>query len=157
MADDLTIREVLDQLRTYYAKQVKPFEKLPQVIEAAVQIIEMDLPAARRELSGVMEQLTVLRASKPDVEIEVATAQARVKTAQDEAAMAEREAQRRINAAAQMVEIRETRLTRDFDEKQAGQEREFTHRREALTAEITALEAKKTALEEAIAAVRAKF
>jgi len=66
----MDIREIFDQLRTYYTKNVKPFEKLPEVIEAAVQVIEHELPAAQKELARLTDELAALRqATGPDVDV----------------------------------------------------------------------------------------
>lgn len=154
---DLTIREVLDQLRTYHAKNVKPFEKLPQVIEAAVQIIEHELPAAKRELDNLSEMLMKLRAETPDVEAAASASKERVQQANEAAVAAEREAQGRIGTAERAAAAREVQLTREWEHKGATLEREYTARADTLSNEIIALETKKAALDQAIAALRAKF
>ena len=44
---DMTAREALDVFRTVDGKFLRPLAKLPQALEAAVQVIEHDLPAAK--------------------------------------------------------------------------------------------------------------
>lgn len=153
----MDIREVFDQLRNYHTKNVKPFEKLPEVIEAAIQIIEHALPAARTELDRLTHRLEELRASIPNVETAVAEAKARVKMATDEADAAEHASHERIGVAERLASAREISLVRDFEHKGATLERESTTRRDVLTAEITALETRKTELDQALAALEAHF
>jgi chromosome segregation ATPase len=153
----MDIREVFDQLRTYYAKNVKPFEKLPEVIEAAIQVIEHELPAARKELDRLSQVLADLRGSIPDVETEVAQAKARVKTAQDDAGAAESSAKERTANAERLFQSRDIELTRSFEHKGATLQRDYETRKEEIETELMALEAKKAKLDQAIAAVKAQF
>ena len=153
----MDIREVFDQLRTYYTKNVKPFEHLPEVIEAAIQVIEHDLPAARKELEGLSTFVRDLRASVPDVETEVAAAKGRVQAALDEAALVEQRCQERVTVAQQAAESQTTQLTRDFEHKGATLERDYTTRRAAIEQEILVLEKTKRDLEIDLAALKAKF
>ena len=153
----MDIREVFDQLRTYYTKNVKPFEKLPEVIDAAIQVIEHELPAARKELERLTQGRDALRASMPDVERAVADATARVTTAQEAATAAEAASGQRIARAEQAAGERETGLRRDFEFQAATLEREHTARRTALEEAITGLDAYKKELEDAVAGIEAKF
>ena len=153
----MDIREIFDQLRTYHTKNVKPFEKLPEVIDAAIQVIEHDLPAAKRELEHLTTFVQELRASVPDVETEVNASKARVDTAQEQAIVAEDESKKRIGVAERLAEAREIQLVREFEHKGATLQREHDTRKEELEIEIMALEAKKAKLDTAIAAVRAQF
>ena len=159
-----SIREVQDQVRTllgqaqaWYGRNIEPFEKLPEALDAAARILEQDVPAGRLELDHLTGELAALRASMPDVQADVAQAQARVRAALEAAVAAEQASADRIIHANRLADARETELTRAFEFRGATLEREAAARREALTAEIAALEAKKTALDQAIAALRAKF
>ena len=153
----MDIREVFDQLRTYHTKNVKPFEKLPEVIETAIQIIEHDLPAAQHAVTALTEELAALRAQHPDVQAAVAAARARVQTAEATADAAERTSGEKIRAADRLAQAREIELVRDFEHKGATLERTFNERRDVLTAEIAALEARKTELDQALAALETHF
>ena len=159
-----SIREVQDQVRTllgqaqaWYGRNIEPFEKLPEALDAAARILEQEVPAGRLELDRLTGDLAALRASMPDVQANVAQAQARVRVALEAAVAAEQASADRIIHADRLADARETELTRAFEFRGATLEREAAARREALTAEIAALEAKKTALDQAIAALRAKF
>lgn len=158
MADAaLNIREVLDALRSYHAKNVKPFLELPRVIEGALQIIEHDLPAARRELAQLTDRVAAVRAEIPNVEAVAAEAKARVMAVQRQATEAETAAHNTIQRAEMRARDHEALTLRTAEALSARMEEEFNTRKAALTTELTALETKKTALDEAIAAVRAKF
>lgn len=157
MADELTIREILDQLRNYHAKQVKPFEKLPQVIEAAVQIIEHDLPAAKRELENLSGFIAKLRDETPDVEAEARAAQVRVTVSQKEAAAAEDAARTRIAEADTRAQDRETMFTREDQARRLELETDYNERVSTMADDIKRLTAQRDALTEEVAALRQKF
>ena len=158
MADEpLTLREIFDLFRSFHARQVKPFEKMPEALEGAIQVIEHDLPAAQRDLETVQAQLIGFQAELPDVHAALMAAKARV-------AEIERQTGQQIEEAESHARERRAALHREeaalmAEVKARGEALEDKHdaRRITLTEEITALEAKKAALDQAIAAVRAKF
>lgn len=152
----LTIRELLDQLRTY-ANRLKPFYTLPHVVEAAVQILEHDLPVARRELEDLRARIDHLQGTLPDVEAVTAEATARVAAIQEEVAAAEVVGQTRIGAAEQAALNRMTALDAEWAAKQVDLEEEYTRRREALTTQIESLELQCADLTREVAAHREKF
>ena len=159
-----SIREVQDQVRTllgqaqaWYGRNIEPFEKLPEALDAAARILEQDVPAGRVEVDRLTEQLAALRASMPDVQADVSQAQARVRVALEAAVAAEEASTDRIVHANRLADARETELTRAFEFRGATLEREAAVRRETLEQDLARLEQQKRDLEAAITALKAKF
>lgn len=157
MMADMTLREALDHVRAYQTKIVKPFEKLGEALEAAFQTIEHDLPAAKREVEQVGANLRALKEETPNVEAAAVAAKASVADIQRQAQEADTHARAQIAASETRARDREAALLRAHKDRMGTLEQEYEARKTVLTGDVTALEAKKAALDQAIAAVRAKF
>ena len=151
------VRNLLGQAQAWYGRNIEPFEKLPEALDAAARILEQDLPAGIAELDRLTAQMAGLRASMPDVQADVTAAQARVRAAREEAEAAEQASHERIRQAHGLADARETELTRVFEFKGATLEREAAVRRETLAQDLARLEQQKQDLEAAITALKAKF
>ena len=151
------VRNLLGQAQAWYGRNIEPFEKLPEALDAAARILEQDLPAGIAELDRLTAQMAGLRASMPDVQADVSQAQARVRVALEEAVAAEEASTDRIVHANRLADARETELTRAFEFRGATLEREATARRETLAQDLARLEQQKRDLEAAITALKSKF
>ena len=151
------VRNLLGQAQAWYGRNIEPFEKLPEALDAAARILEQDLPAGIVELDRLTAQMAALQASMPDVQADVSQAQARVRVALEAAVAAEQASTDRIVHANRLADARETELTRAFEFKGATLERDAAARRETLGQEIAHLEQQKRELEAAITALKAKF
>src|SRR3990167_7177820 len=146
---ELTLREALDHVRAYQTKFVKPLEKLSEVLETAREL-EQSMPAQRALIPSISLAAEKARAT-------IVEWQQKVEAAQERAQKAITEAQQQTRDA----DGRSQRILEELQAVTAAQEatlREgFAQRKRDLEREITALTEKKADLDQAIAALRAKF
>ena len=160
---DLTLREALDHVRAYQTKFVKPLEKLGEVLETA-RDLEQSVERLRREAGELEQQMNAQRALIPSISLAAEKARATIVEWQQKVEVAQGRAQAAITEAQQQTRDADGRSQRIVEELQAvtaAQEatlREgFAQPKRDLEREITALTEKKAGLDQAIAALRAKF
>ena len=154
---DLSLRECIDHLRAYHGRVVKPFEKLPQILDAAVEIIEQRLPAAHIELRELTRIIGELKTELPTLEQEVTAARTRATVAIKDAQEAEGAAGRAGAETDARARERNIALVKQFEAKSAALEAEYHAAAGALAEEIRQLEQTRDRLAQEVAAHRDKF
>mgnify|MGYP001568285503 CR=1 FL=1 len=154
---DLTAREALDVFRTMQGKFLRPLERLPQALETAIQIIEHDLPAAKREWESLTGLIQTLREDTPKVQAAQAEAKQRMTNVQRQANEAEAAAQIRIQEAEGRAKQREAALDQQYDDKQVAHEAKYNAAAAMLGDEIRSLEETRDRLQQEVTGLRNKF
>ena len=159
-----SIREVQDQVRNlltqthaWITRNVEPFEKLPEALDAAARILEQDLPAAKQEVEGLTRFIQELRAEVPILEAQAAAARTRTATLVQQAQDAQRDAERTIVSAMARAKDEQEALASFAEQERLRREREAAEHRAQLHAELDTLAAQKTRMEAEIEALRKKF
>ena len=154
---ELTLDECLDLLRSLHGRMVKPFEKLPQMVESAADILKRQLPAAKKELENLTRSISDLKAEMPTLERDTEAARQRATVAIKDAQEAEGAARSAMAETESRAQDRDVALTKQFDDKRNALEAEYAAAVDTLGAEIEGLERKKAELEREVAVVREKF
>lgn len=150
---DLTLREALDHWRTYETKFIRPLANLGELLQAALQTIEHDLPAAQRELAAITKRIDDRRAEMPKVEA------ARVEAARqvDAAQAAGQHAQQLIQKELQGVEIQAHTRQDALVAAAAIMEQTAAARQAELETTIHALEQRRDAIQADLVRLEAHF
>ena len=148
---EISLRDALDHARSYYAKMVKPFEKLAQVLEAAetaerrrvvAEAAIIPLEAQRRDLGARLDVLREEVAAAEQRSREAITrAEQLAATAQDAYAQKTRVLDERMAAATAVYEARVAARDREAAARLAAQEQALVPLRaefERVTAEHAA-------------------
>ena len=131
MSEELTIREALDHARAFYSRMVKPFEKLPAVLDAA-QAAETTLAASHKALDALMGRIADATAAAARAEHE---AEQQRQASLGVIAKANADARKAV-ADSQVVVQEWNRKILDLDKTYRDREAALRESHEALTKEL---------------------
>lgn len=163
MGIEMTFGEALDQIRSFQTRFVRPFEKLAEVMETAIEV-DAALAERQRELASVLGQIAETEGVLKELSEAVLITQRAADQAEAAAHLRQEEAERAERHASDWIADllrREAEQTEAFERRAAEQQdalkAQYAELHRMLEHDISHLISTKRELEAALAELREKF